>query len=326
MGKRRLGALGFVVLASAVGCSVIGALHDHRGARIFVANFGDNTVSVIDADLDRETAILPVGKSPQWLALRRTVPLLAVANSGASSVTLIDPVGLTVLGEPLATGRGPETIAFSADGQRLFATCYYDKSLNVIDLASRSEPRPPLPFEGTPRGLLVTPDGRKLLVLLHEEAGGVAVVDLATWQVDKTIPVDRFPVALALTLDQRRVAVASSDVNTLTFIDVATLSPVETQHVDVDFGLVMHPRKPLLYSMLSFDGEVLVYDYAARTPKGSIPVGDWPVAGAITSDGRYLYVANGESNNVVKVDTETNAALVRIAVGNDPESAVLLER
>ena len=315
-----------VVLASAVGCSVVGALRGHGAPRIFVANFGDNTVSVVDGSLDREIAVLPVGKSPQSLALRQSPPLLAVANSGASNVSLIDPVGLKVLPDALPAGRGPETVAFSADGKRLFVTCFYDKSVLVIDLASRAQPHPALVFERTPRRLLVTPDGTKLFVLLHDEEGGVAVVDLATWQVDKTIPVDRFPVALALTVDRHRIAVASSDVNTLTFIDLATLQPVETQHVQTDFGLVMHPRKPLLYSMLSFDGEVLVYDYAARATVASIAVGEWPTYGAITSDGRFLYVPNAEASNVVKVDTDSNTTLLRIAVGNDPEDVVLLER
>ena len=326
MWRHVAGGLMFLGLASAIGCSVVGAWRDHGAARIFVANFGDNTVSVIDGSLDREIAILPVGKSPQSLALRPHPPLIAVANSGTSSLSLIDPVGLTVLPDPLTIGSGPETLAFSADGTRLFVTCYYDRSLHVIDLAGRTQPHEALAFERTPRGVLVTPDGTKLLVLLHAEDGGVAVVDLATWRVDKTISVDRFPVALALTPDRRRVAVASSDVNTLTFIDLATLDPVEIQHVDTDFGLVMHPRKPLLYSMLSFDGEVLVYDYVARAARASIPVGEWPTAGAITSDGHFLYVSNAESNNVVKIDTETNTTLIRIAVGNDPGAAVILER
>lgn len=326
MGRNFVGGLAFVVLASVVGCSVVGAFRGRGHARIFVANFGDDTVSVIDGSLDREIAVLPVGKSPQALALRQHPALLAVANSGASTVSLIDPVSLTVLSNALTVCHGPETVAFSADGARLFATCYYDKSLAVIDLASRSQPHAALVFERTPRGLLVTPDGTKLLVLLHDEAGGVAVIDLATWQVDKTIPVDRFPVVLVPTPDRRRAVVGSSDLNTLTFIDLATLEPLETQHVDTDLGVVMHPTKPLLYSMLSFDGEVLVYDYVVRTARASIPVGEWPTKGAITSDGRFLYVINGESNNAVKVDTETNTTLLRIGVGSDPEDAVILER
>jgi len=323
--NRCIGGLALAIAASVLGCSAVGALRGHGAAKIFVANFGDNTVSVVDAGLDREIAILPVGKSPQSLALRPHAPLIAVANSGASSVSLIDPMQLKVLPDPLLTGRGPETLAFSADGTRLYVTCYYDKTLEVIDLATRTQPQAPLAFERTPRGVLLTPDGNRLLVLLHEEEGGVAVVNLATWQVEKTIAVDRFPVALVLTPDRRRIVVASSDVNTLTFIDVATLEPIETQHVDIDFGLVMHPHKPLLYSMLSFDGTVLVYDYATHVAQSSIAVGDWPASGVITSDGRILYVANSESNNVVKIDTETNTALLRIAVGNDPGATVMLE-
>jgi YVTN family beta-propeller protein len=320
------GGLMLALMAPVVGCSVAGAFRGHAAARLFVANYGDDTVSVIDTSLDREVAVLPVGRSPQTLALRQHPPLLAVANSGASTVSLIDPVSLKALPDPVTVCRGPETVAFSADGARLFATCYYDKNVTITDLASRTPLHPPLVFERTPRGLLVTPDGTRLLVLLHDEQGAIAVIDLATWQVDKTIPVDRFPVLIVLTPDRRRIVVGSSDLNTLTFFDAVTLERLETQAVDTDLGVVMHPTKPLLYSLLSFDGQALAYDYAARTRRASIPVGDWPTRGAITSDGHFLYVANGESNNAVKVDTETNEAVLRIAVGSDPEDVVILER
>src|SRR5262249_18500443 len=107
-------------------------------------------------------------------------------------------------------------------------------------------------------------------------------------------------------------------------LDAQSLARTATYDVDTGFGLVADPRRPVFYSMLSFEGEVAVFDYAKREKVATIAVGLGPTHSTITADGRYLYVVNGDANNVVKVDTATNTALLRIAVGVDPSDAVLL--
>src|SRR5262249_5258368 len=160
---------------------------------IFVANFNDDTVSVIDGTLDREVRVIPVGRSPQSLALRHKDPLIAVANSGASSVSLIDPTAMDAEPVTRPVGRGPENLAFSRAVRWLLATSYSDRTVTVTDLATRRQVREPLSFSQRPGKLLASPDGRTLFVLLHDNPGSLAAVDIATWQVSRTIPTDIFP-------------------------------------------------------------------------------------------------------------------------------------
>lgn len=315
----------WAVLLLLAGCGLHVRVDSTPERWIFVANFNDDTVSVIDGTIDREVRIIPVGRSPQSLALRRKNPLVAVANSGASSVTLIDPKALTAEPVTVPVGRGPEAVAFSRDGRWLFATSYYDRTVTVTDLATQRQVREPLSFSGRPRRLLASPDGRTLFVLLNDNPGALAAVDIAAWQVSKTIPTDIFPTDIVLMPDGRSFVVTSSDMNTATVVDAASLTVVEGYQLDTDAGLLIHPTRPLFYSISSFDAQVVVYDYAARRTVTSIAVGQWPTRSALTADGRFLYVVNNESNNVVKVDTETNTPLLRIAVGSGPEDAVILE-
>lgn len=293
--------------------------------RLFVTNFGDDTVSVIDTSLDREVKTIPVGKSPYGLALRRQQPLLVVANAQESNATLIDPVALDVLPRKIATAMGPEDVTFSRDGRLLFATSYYEKVVTMSDVATGERVGEPISFEATPRRLLLSGDGRRLLVLLNAQPGAVAIVEIETGKVVGTVPVGPFPSDLALTPDGGRLLVASFDGNSVTVVDLAALKAVDTLAMETGYGLVVHPSKPLLYSMVSFDDQVLVFDYGVRQAVGSITVGGWPTYSAITSDGRFLYVVNRDSNNVVKVDTAAADAVLRIAVGMTPQAAVLFE-
>jgi YVTN family beta-propeller protein len=118
---------------------------------------------------------------------------------------------------------------------------------------------------------------------------------------------------------------ASFDASRLTTIDTATLEVVATHDVESGTGIALHPVLPRLYSMRGFDAEVAVYDLATRAEIAMVAVGDGPVRGVATRDGTALYVVNEDANNVVRIDTASNTAVLRIAVGSNPHAVALLE-
>ena len=311
------------VAAVAIGLVLYGATPACALRRLFVTNAGDDTVSVIDADTDREVTTLKVGRAPWGIALRvNGQPLGAVANSMASDVTLFDPVTLTV-GEALKVGRGPEDVAFSRDGRAVLATSYYDKTIAAVDVTTK-ELVGKVTFAEIPRRVTVGPDGR-IFVLLHDEKGAVAVVSPSAWTIESVIPVGPFPIDMALSADGSRLVAASFDASRLTTIDTATLGVVATHDVESGTGIALHPVLPRLYSMRGFDAEVAAYDFSTRAEVAMVAVGEGPVRGLVTPDGTTLYVVNEDANNVVKVDTATNAVLLRIGIGSNPHGVVLLE-
>jgi YVTN family beta-propeller protein len=293
--------------------------------RIFVANSGDDTVSVIDGDLDREVQTIPVGAFPQGLALRQPDPLLAVSNSRGNSVTLIDPVSLEKVAENVRVGRFPFALKFSADGHRLYCGNYDDRNVTVLDLDTRTLVGQPIPVDAPPMRLALSPDGTRLFALQYRNAGGVIVADTRTQAVVKTIPVDAFPTDLVLQPDGTRLFVASFNTDTIAVLDLRRLEVVEKLEVRVGNGLLIHPRKPLLFSMVTFDDEVAAFDYAEKKEVAAIAVGQKPIYSAMSPDGRFLYAVNGSDNNVTKIDTATNKPLLRIAVGVEPTDAIAFE-
>ena len=55
----------------------------------------------------------------------------------------------------------------------------------------------------------------------------------------------------------------------------------------------------------------------------SVEVGTRPWGIALTSDGKHVYTANGPSNDVAVVETETLAVVARITVGDNPWGVVI---
>ena len=58
-------------------------------ARLYVSNFGSNSIGVYDIDMGKIVASLPVGTQPDGLALSQSQNYLLVLNSQSGDVTVI---------------------------------------------------------------------------------------------------------------------------------------------------------------------------------------------------------------------------------------------
>jgi YVTN family beta-propeller protein len=101
----------------------------------YVADYGDNTVSVIDATAGRKTATVTVGNHPKAIAFDAESKLVYVANTGDDTVTVIDPANNGVVAT-LPAGRSPYALAVVPGSSRLYvANEADDNPSTVIDLA-----------------------------------------------------------------------------------------------------------------------------------------------------------------------------------------------
>ena len=72
-----------------IGAQPSRALVTVDNSRLYVSNFGSNTVAVYDIDMGRVIASLPVGSHPDGLALSQSQTYLLVLNSQSGDVTVI---------------------------------------------------------------------------------------------------------------------------------------------------------------------------------------------------------------------------------------------
>jgi YVTN family beta-propeller protein len=257
------------------------------GTLAYVTNEGSNTVSVINTGTNTVMATIPVGVTPEGVAVNPAGTLVYVANWNGRSVSVIDATTNTVVAT-VTVPNCPAGVAVNPAGTTVYATreCVVPPATNtgavsVIDIATNTETATILNL--TPEGVAVTPDGTRVYVA-DSFTDRVSVIDTASNTVTVPILVGSRPEGVAISPDGTRVFVANRGLT-------AAL------------------------------GTVSVIDTASDTVTATIPVGLHPVGVAITPDGNHVYVVNEGNNNVMVIDTATNAVVgLPIAVGSGPRS------
>ena len=81
------------------------------------------------------------------------------------------------------TGKSPAGVAVSPDGKKVYVTNYGDKTVSVIDTATKAVTATVSVGRG-PKEIAVTPDGTKVYVA-NSESGSISVIDTANKQCYK---------------------------------------------------------------------------------------------------------------------------------------------
>ena len=130
------GAAGQHVMATiSVGNAPLDLVYDSINNKIFVANEGMNTVSVIDPDDNRVTATIPVGEHPGAICWNATNGKVYTANNilaQGGTVTIIDAGGDSVI-TTVPVGNGPADILWNPTQNKVYCMCRDNATVTVID-------------------------------------------------------------------------------------------------------------------------------------------------------------------------------------------------
>lgn len=157
-------------LSAKVGYRPYAAALAPNGKTLAVSNWGDESVSLLDAATLKETARLKVGNHPNDLVYGKDGRLF-VANAGSNSVSVIRDgkviESLRTSFEPQAlVGSTPLALALTADGKRLYVANADNNDIAVIDTANprNAQVLGFIPTDWYPSALAVSPDGKQLYV------------------------------------------------------------------------------------------------------------------------------------------------------------------
>ncbi|HEY0687170.1 MAG TPA: cytochrome D1 domain-containing protein [Steroidobacter sp.] len=317
--------------------------------RVYVSNEDGHSVSVLDVASATNIATIEVGKRPRGMKLSRDGSRLFVAVSGlpkcppnvpdeecakrerdlkADGIAIVD-TSLRKVIKVLAAGSDPEQFAMSADGKRLYVANEDVGLLSVVDVeAAKVIARIKVGLE--PEGVALSPNGRWVLVT-NESDSSVSVIDTKTLKVEKHVPVGKRPRDMAFTADGSAAYVSGELDASLYRIAVPAGEPVQRvlqlREAAKPMAVLLDSPRNRLYLSTGRGGTVAVVDMkeAPKTLKliKEIPVGTRPWGIALSADGRFLYTANGPSNDVSVVDTTTLTTVKRIPVGGSPWGIVI---
>jgi len=158
------------------------------GRLIFVPNYNDGTVTVIDHWNDRVVATVPVGEHPSGGVVFPEDIVYAVAVRGANRVALINTASFTVT-DTISAGIGEEpfSVVLAPNGRLAFVNNTASHDVSVIDVAGDSV-LTRLPVGEQPIVMAVHPSGATLWVS-SEGSHELAVIEIPeAWRGTAAVP------------------------------------------------------------------------------------------------------------------------------------------
>ncbi len=272
---------------------------------LYVANQGDNTVSVIRKSDDALFATIPVGSEPYGLTTTTVsgTTYVYVANTGSNTVSVINTATNTVVAT-ITVGVKPYYVANL--GSSIYVTNSQSNTVSVINTATNTVSAT-IPVGSYPRGIKAY--STFLYVANYGDpnySGGnsISVINSATNTVSATI------ILPAGSSGPRGVAVLGTKVyvtnyrsNNVSVIDTATNTITNTITVGTGpRGVVGLGSK--VYVENFDDGTISVIDTGSNTVTATITVGHSPAGMAI--DGTMIYFTRFQDGLISILNTTAN--------------------
>ncbi|MCX7758504.1 MAG: beta-propeller fold lactonase family protein [bacterium] len=122
------------------------------GRRVYVANYNDNTVSLVDAKNNIEVGKFRTGYKPAKIVVHPSLKWVYVSNEGSNTISVIDVLSSKIVAN-IQTSEGPSFMGIDPNGLKMYVSCKIAKKVNVIDLSKNSVIATTIP------GLFSTPAG-----------------------------------------------------------------------------------------------------------------------------------------------------------------------
>jgi len=312
------------------------AISDIAG-KLVASNTADDTISIVDL-ATLATSTLRLDHEPEHMELSPDGDLLAVGNIGAGTVSLVS------LQDEREVARvdglfDPHNLTFSPDGDLLYIANLGANHVSVIDVASAaiideikvadppalaSSEGPGAEFQGI-INVTATPDGR-LGFAAHGEGNRLAVIDLRTRELRKSLELGELPWRAYSTADGRLMLVPNNGDRTLSVISTATLEVLATLPSAEDVtGINTGWFETAAFALSRAEKKAVVYDLEAMERVGEIALPGTPETGITTPDGAKLYVALSDADQVAVIDIRARRLSGTIdGVGDEPWGATMV--
>lgn len=220
--RRHLAASGAVVAQVELDGGPTGIALDAARGRLFVSDWYNARLWVLDSATLAVASELSTGPSPAGLALSEDGRFLASADKEADQVSIFDAQTLARLHQT-KVGANPFGLRFAPDG-RLFVANVGTSDVSVVD-PSNGAVLATVPVGERPYGVAFAA-GRAFVT--NQYANTVSVIALDTLAPEPTIDVGDYPEGIDTTTDGAHVVLVNWFDNTVTVIDAQSRSVINT--------------------------------------------------------------------------------------------------
>jgi len=251
-----------------------------------------NEIESVRVTLPNGWHLTPVGKMiqlgdfPMNIAVSPSKKLAAVTNNGygVQSVHLID-IKKGVITDSVIIGKAWLGLVFSDDGKYLYASGGND---NIIIRYSVRKKR-------------------------------LSVSD--TLRIGKPWPEKISVTGIAIDDPKNRLYAVTKENNSLYVLDTQSKKIVSRHPLGGEgYTCILSPDHQTLYASCWGCDKIVVFDTEKGKITGSVDVGDNPNDLCITKDGKYLFVANSNDNNVSVIDTRQLKVIETLNAALYPDS------
>ena len=198
------------------------------------------------------------------LAMLLAAPLAAqtvqiyVSNHAGTTIDVIDATTNQIV-QTIEGVEAPEGMQFSPDGSRVYITSAGEDVLTVVDRAANRIIKK-VPLSGHANDLVVTKDGKYVMVCIAETPGAVDVIETSSLSLIKTIPSDFRMHDIVVTNDNKYAVAGSPEGQFVIVYDLATLEPVWDLELDRGVMPISLEHRPdgsasrILVNLGGFDG------------------------------------------------------------------------
>jgi YVTN family beta-propeller protein len=249
------------------------ATHSQPGAApsastVYVVSRTAGTVTPVDTATNKAGQAIKVGAQPSAIAItpdRRTAYVVNQNNQDGIKDGTVTPITTATdqPGKPIWVGTEPDAIAITPNGQTAYVANQLSNTVTPITIATNT-PGTPIKVGYEPDAIAITPDGKTAYVVSQNlsQGGTVTPIDTATDKPGKPINVGASPRVIAITPDGQTAYVASS----------------AGQLISRDGSVVNQ------------GASVTQVNTTTNQPGNPITINGFPIAIAITPDGRTAYV------------------------------------
>jgi YVTN family beta-propeller protein len=304
--------------------------------RVYAAEQFSNTVSVTDPVDNRLLGVIRLGEpqpgnfSPLYkgqllvhgMGFSPDHKTLVVVSIGSNSVTFID-TATNAVKHTTYVGRSPHEAFFTPDGQEVWVTVRGENYVAVLDSQSFEE-KARITTPAGPGMTTFSPDGHFGYVCssFNPETDVISVADHVI--VGRVAQPSPFCPNIAASPDGEQVWFTLKDTGKTVAFQArppfAVLKILDTGPITNHVNFVRTTKGQFAYVTVGGLNQVQVFNTSDFTKVATIPVGRLPHGIWPSGDGSRVYVGLENADELISIDTATNAVIATVPIGQAPQA------